>query len=270
MDNATLNAVALEAIRRQLEGQGLSPRPVEKTLLLGVDGLLCRCEVLAVPPDLPSAIVPVGVEVILGESGRVIREVMVGFSEDRQDAVVQAMHNWAEGVFPPIRHACASSPEKDSRVEVCRLSARNVVTGETVDWKVILGLTQVGGWNKEVTAGVIPTETLLRSLANPLTSVASDPRLHWVKVYLARQPDGEKVLECKRDNKDWAEGRSALRRLPLPRDSHFVHLRRFLVLHPAHAAIREGECGTETPPGEGKHVRRPGSGFRWLFRKRRA
>jgi hypothetical protein len=257
MDNAGLNDLALETIRAHLVEQGLTPRNVEGTLLLGVGDLLCRCSVFPPAADRHEAIVPVGVELVLGESGRTIREMMVGFSGDRSEAVVQAMHNWSEGVFPPIHHAFASLPDDDPRVEILQIASQPGDAGVVTDWRIFLGPTQVGGWNKEVTAGVLSTETLLRSFRNPLTTAMRDVRLHWNKIYLARQPTGEKVLECKLDNEDWEAGRNALNALPLPRDSHFVHLRRFLVMQPLtnthldlqkRANAAQGELDKNCPP----------------------
>jgi len=285
-----LKRLALESLVSDLRDQGLSARLVEDRVTMGRIGsadVICRCEVQPMPPGFDAAITPVGIEVAFAEddspgtvpasappkSSTIIRDIVVGLSPDRRESVVQATHTWCEGVFPPIRRALDPAPvsadeARDPRVLPFTMSTRDMSTGKVVDWEMILGLPQVGGPNAAPFAQFVGGGNLVPLLMDALTSAARDVRMHWVKVYVAFQPDGGgAAFECKLDNADWPEGVAALESVRWPRVPGFVHYRQFLVMRPSDAPdpqtrdrleafAREQETSSSLPRNDSRKPRR--------------
>jgi hypothetical protein len=241
-----LNQLGLESVFSHLESQGVSPRIVEGSVLIeNVHGMyiLCRCEVVPAPSGTHSAITPVGIEVSLIGSDTVavtppphsIRELLVGLSHDPREGVVQATHTWCAGVFPPIYRACDPNPasEDDSLVYPFQMATQDIQTGAVQDWDVFLGPPQLGGPNADAFISFLNEGKLMHLMMNPLTTAAQDVRMHWVKVYVAFQPDGSRMFECKLDNDDFPEGVAALQNTRWPRVKGFVQYRQFLVMRPS-------------------------------------
>ena len=245
-----LNILALESIAAHLNNQGFPPWVVEGVVAVeipGAVGLVCRCEVVSPPGNTHRAIVPVAIELSYTPTDaaadrsdtRTINEMVVGLSLDPREAVLQATHNWCEGVFPPIRRVFDPTPpsaEDDDSAYPFNIATKNLETGVVTDWNLFLGRVQVGGVNSEPFAEFLAQGKIVHLLMNALTSLANDVRLHWVKVYVAFQADGSARFECKLDNEDWPEGVSELSRIRWPRVKDFVQYRQFLILRPSDTA----------------------------------
>ncbi len=234
-----LKQVGLEALVHHLQEQGLSPRLVENSVLAGRIGdtdLICHCTIVPTPPGTHEAITPVGFEVASSSESdpRSIRELVVGLSYDRKEGVEQATKLWCEGVFPPIRRAFDPAPvsedEDDTLTHPFTMATQDMETGKVTDWEVFLGKVQLGGPNAGPFAAFLDEGKLLFLMMDALTSAARDVRMHWVKVYVAFQPDGSRTFECKLDNEDWEEGVRVLKGIRWPRVKGFVQYRQFLVM----------------------------------------
>jgi hypothetical protein len=79
-------------------------------------------------------------------------------------------------------------------------------------WHPVAGALQVqGAFSKDSTLDDLHFIKMLKPLLVNKLATSTDTTLHWVKVYVSRQPDGSIIQECAYDNNPLPEGNTILK-----------------------------------------------------------
>lgn len=233
-----LNQTALEALAVILRDQDLPVQVVAdsgvRAVLVGLETnpLLVSATVLETPPDTSAQIVPVGIEVRFDSSERGIYDTVVGLAEDRKVAVVEAVQLWSNTVFTVIRSAFGDEVPPNTGVQNFSLALEDEESGAVTQWMLTLGPAHLRGTNASLFAREIEGGQWVELLIDALTPLTRDEDLHWIKVYIAMQPNGSIFAECRFDNEEWPDAARVLQSVAWPTVEGFVQFRQFLVLSP--------------------------------------
>jgi|GEM_PF-3113879 len=125
---------------------------------------------------------------------------LAGIGTDVNDSLGSAISNYITTVFPVIIDSLSDShyPEADFFSET---------GGREILWHPKLGdLFTQGQWES------IPEgEAFFTLLQNDVKDKLMDQKLNWLKVYVARMPNGGIITECLLNNEVWEEGVEILR-----------------------------------------------------------
>jgi hypothetical protein len=229
--------LANEALCHHLCGVGLPASLAGDRVRLGIKDLSIRCLVLAAKDHGYTHAVLLGLELFLSrDHSHSIRETVVGLGQTPAEAMLQAVHVWMEGVFPPIR-ALYQPGSGAPDVRRFALVTHTLQTERSTHWEVIAGPVQAGGEHSDALFVQLDTSPLFLFIQEPLAEVLSADRLQWLKIFLCRQMDSTVQGECKLNNDDWPAGLEVLSGFPWPAVPGFLSLRQFIILRPASRSI---------------------------------
>lgn len=133
---------------------------------------------------------------------------LAGFGRDDEEAFSYAAHAWTEGVFWTIHETLVPTETEDSQVLRLEMLTRNQETGEEFGWKLYVGALQATG----AFAGRTDLNQiiLVQKLLNEISSIATEKRLFWIKIYIAKLSETDIQGDCWLNNQEWIEGLNAL------------------------------------------------------------
>lgn len=168
-------------------------------------------------PDKGSAIVQVDFRALLPD-GRIIVQQVVGWGDDREQAIASAEASFLLGSFHAFLGAFVDPAEEHVISEERTIGGRKrIVTSGGVLAKTLdkSGMPEHGGWRSRF------LEELDRSDLPPGT--------HWVDLYHGYAGDQEQ-LQIELDNERWTEMEQKMRDAPWPRVGVYTSVRQFLII----------------------------------------
>lgn len=137
-----------------------------------------------------------------------IWDCLAGFGTDDEEAFAYAAHVWTEGVFWTIHEILVPTGTEDCPVLKLEMLTRNPETGEELGWNLYLGAFQASG--EFLGRTDLDETTLVQKLLNAISSVTTEKRLYWIKIYIAKLSETDIQGDCWLNNQDWIEGLNAL------------------------------------------------------------
>ena len=134
-------------------------------------------------------------------------EMLAGFGESDLSALEHGVGSFLTGQFPAVLRALTAeqNPEVDFMAK-----GRN---GEEEKWHTIIGSLQVQGkWRDKLDELQIESFFELYSSFLEDEFIKNKSMFHWVRAYIAKNPDGSIIGDCYFDNNPWPAGLEALQR----------------------------------------------------------
>lgn len=137
-----------------------------------------------------------------------IWDCLAGVGRNDEEAFSYAAHLWTEGVFWTIHELFVATETKDSQILKLEMLTRNQETGEEFGWKLYAGALQTTG---ELAGRTELDKTILvQKLLNEISSITTEKKLFWIKIYIAKLSETDIQGDCWLNNQDWIEGLNAL------------------------------------------------------------
>ena len=133
---------------------------------------------------------------------------LAGFGINDEEAFSYAAYVWTEGIFWTIHEILVPTETKSSQVLRLEMLTRNQETGEEFGWKLYVGALQATGALAEHTD--LNQTILVQKLLNEISSMATEKRLFWIKIYIAKLSETDIQGDCWLNNQEWMEGLNAL------------------------------------------------------------
>ncbi|KAA2245378.1 hypothetical protein F0L74_05290 [Chitinophaga agrisoli] len=120
---------------------------------------------------------------------------VAGLGRELGEGIASAVNNYVGTIFPPIVESFTCNHQPD-------LDFISTATGREILWHPRPGIMSLQGtWNS------MPEEdALFALLKTALQQNLPDQQFNWLKLYIARQPDGEIIAECILNNVAWDLG----------------------------------------------------------------
>lgn len=140
-----------------------------------------------------------------------IWDCLVGFGEDKDTAFSDAARTWMAGIFQPIHELLV--PSNIPRFQVIKIDSVKLdpETREMFAEKIYLGALQFAG-DFVKRRDILDEEVILKKMPNALANASTYywRKLHWVKAFISKMPNGTINGSCWLNNQDWAEGLQVL------------------------------------------------------------
>jgi hypothetical protein len=137
-----------------------------------------------------------------------IWDCLAGFGRNDEEAFAYAARVWTEGVFWTIHEILVPTETEDCPVLKLEMLTRNQETGEELGWQLYLGAFQTSG--EFLGRTDLDETTLVQKLINQISSITTEKKLFWIKIYIAKLSETEIQGDCWLNNQDWMEGLNAL------------------------------------------------------------
>jgi hypothetical protein len=242
-----LSDAAQDVLIEILEHQGLAVRRQGEWLQLGE--FLVRCAANNCKSYPQGWMVQMSFD-ICPESGadKLISDTNVGIGTTLNDAVVEALTTWMNGVLSPAL-AVLGMTGVGSDVALYDFRVANVRRDEETCWTLYAGPFQIRGQanDPEALARYLTASPPLKTvLLKPLSDLLSDEQstLWWIKILLQRLTGNPAIVECKANNKDWPEAMAAMVAFDWPPESEGMLFKQF-------ALIQRGDTGPFQPTTNG-------------------
>jgi len=163
------------------------------------------------------------IEVALGTSDVMI-ESFGGFGDNRDEAVADAVANFAANSLHPLLAAFYGQVDDQVTVEMWEI--------EAVMWRVI-----IGGYGIRTSEGIkvdVP-EQAFQAIEGLIKGLTLEGTIHWVRTYYSQLNPKDVTLkevtcEVLLDNEIWEEAQEQLAGLDWPQLEGFYSVRNFLIL----------------------------------------
>jgi hypothetical protein len=127
-----------------------------------------------------------------------IQENIVGLGDNLKEKVDSVLENYLSTTFVPIMDSFSDNHYPD--LDFFTNNTREIL------WHPKLGgIAYQGQWKEKV-----ENEPLFDLLKEKIKTKLPDQKLNWLKLYVARQPQGDIIGECLLNNQPWEEGLTEL------------------------------------------------------------
>jgi len=151
-----------------------------------------------------------------------LTEDLVGIGQNMHEKVDSALNNFLSVTLPPILGAFTDSHQPE-------LDFATMAGDKEILWHPKLGnFGFQGKWDESEYPEV---EYLLNIIEENLKPMLADQKFNWLKIYLAKQPDGKISGDCSLNNKFWEEGYKVLLKYAKswPQDESFRAIKQFIL-----------------------------------------
>lgn len=159
-----------------------------------------------------------------------LEDTVAGQAAALEGAVQEAVALWVEGVWPVLQSAYL--PDPPPLVPSFSLSTMDYASRQPRAWRLWAGPLQTVG--APALAQQLESSPPLPLLHDALLAAleASEPRRHWLRLFLSRQAEGDVWGEVRLDNQPWPTGLAALAAFDWPTLPHYAAFRQFLLIEP--------------------------------------
>jgi len=153
------------------------------------------------------------------DSERTIVESFVGIGENREDAVLNAQKGFFMNSFHVINAAFFDTDDEQADKEIWPIGGedRLVIIGDLVT-------------KEEYSAAKQIDTSWLAFFEEKIKEEKLDMRTHWIRLFYARQADGNQSLEILLDNEPWDKMLNKMRKVDWPKSDRFLSLRIFYIV----------------------------------------
>lgn len=200
----------------------------DNLILLKSLNLVVTCKVSGIQ-DLFGSLKMTPINIVLGSLNKDFQPIgfdIAGLGKSPSAAIENGVSQWVDGAVPSVKAAFSRSGEDAPGVfvgEIGHYDPANPPADTSACWRMYLGQYTIGvighSGGQQLLADQLERQhliSLLRPSLSALHHIDRDVNYCWLKLYLARRPDGEAAGECSLNEDVLEGGVDALRRFTWP------------------------------------------------------
>ncbi|NJO01992.1 MAG: hypothetical protein HC880_10135 [Bacteroidia bacterium] len=195
MENIEINTLFLERLKQKIEARSLKVENATQKA-----AILVNNEIEIVSTVMEGTYHPAILPLFVFTTNRAyfpngIQESLAGLGENRDQQIDSAIDNYLQSVFLPLMESFSDKHQVD-------LDFTSETDGKEILWHPKLGKTMFQGKWKEIKN----QSDLYSTVKEAISAQLVNRKLNWLKLYVARQANGEISGECLLNNEVWKEG----------------------------------------------------------------